>query len=207
MSVNETDMSRVVNSSAGDLVSAMDQLMRDYQAYYQEHGVALVTERIEEWQMPIEVTGKTPPGDTDEVYWEPVRQAEALQFTDLERALEQPFHADFAAYYQRWFAADLAVTWGEHPLILLQVMCREDAERLLVNLAGHTLMKRRLKQPITLFLGLAEETDDLLITVANETGEVGLEFVGKPQHEILAPNLTAFLAGLQPRLPTSEQTD
>jgi len=176
--------------------SALDQLIERYQQAYQQAGVKLVTEAHDEWQAPI--YGERV--DDDMVEWLPAHQSSALQFTDLANALEQPFHTSLEALYGRWFAADLNVSFANHPLVLLQLHGSEDGERLQANLAGHVLMKRRLRQPITLFIGLAEESDDLLITLNNETGQVGLEFVGREQHEILAETLEEFLQQLQPRV-------
>lgn len=176
--------------------SALDQLIERYQRAYQEANTPLVTEAHDEWQAPI--YGERL--DDDTITWQPIRQSSALQFTDLANALEQPFHDSISALYGRWFAADLAVTFADHPIILLQLHGPEDGERLQANLAGHVLMKRRLRQPITLFIGLAEESDDLLITINNETGAIGLEFVGQQQHEVLAPSLAEFLQQLQPRV-------
>ncbi|MBG23203.1 MAG: SecY-interacting protein [Idiomarinaceae bacterium] len=179
------------------ITAALDDLIQRYQQAYQDANTALITEANDEWQAPIYL-GAVRSDDT--VRWQPVRQAEAVDFTDLMNALEEPFHEDFKAYFSRWYSADLAVLWQQHPLWLLHMHCHEDAERMLANQAGHVLMKRRLKQPITLFLGLAEESEDLLITLDNATGAVGLEFVGKPQHETLAASLAEFLAESTPRV-------
>lgn len=183
-------------SVTSSVVSALDQLIERYQQVYAEHGAALVTEAHDEWQAPI----YTQRIDEDTMQWQPVRQAQPMQFSDLANALEQPFHADISDLYGTWFAADLNVSFADHPLVLLQVHGTEDGERLQANLAGHVLMKRRLRQPITLFIGLAEESDDLLITLNNETGQVGLEFVGREQHEILADSVAEFLQKLVPRV-------
>lgn len=176
---------------------ALDDLIARYIAAYEAAQVPLVTEANDAWQAPIYTAAV---GSDDTVGWQPVRQQQAVDFTDLVNALEEPFHEDFMAYFSRWFSADLAVLWEQHPLWLLHLHGDDDAERMLANQAGHVLMKRRLKQPITLFLGLAEESDDLLITLDNQTGVVGLEFVGQEQHETLAPSLAEFLTKSTPRV-------
>ncbi|WP_411358579.1 SecY-interacting protein Syd [Pseudidiomarina salilacus] len=181
--------------------SALDALLVRYQEAYQQAAVPLMTEANGDWQAPIYVGAPTLVDDTIEfVQWQPVRQAQALDFSALMNALEQPFHQDFVEYFSRWFSADLAVSWQQHPFWLLHMHGAEDAERMLSNQAGHVLMKRRLRQPMTLFLGIAEESDDLLITLDNESGAVGLEFVGQNQHETLAANLAEFLAKTTPRV-------
>ncbi|WP_339879381.1 SecY-interacting protein [Pseudidiomarina gelatinasegens] len=176
--------------------AALDELIARYQSAYAQAEVPLLTESHDDWQAPI--YGK--PAEEDLVTWQPVRQAKPMQFDDLANALEQPFHPDIAHFYGRWFAADLNVTFDHHPLVLLQNHCLEDGERLQANLAGHVLMKRRLRQPITLFIGLAEESDDLLVSIDNASGQVGLEFVGQPQHEIVADSLAEFVQKLTPRV-------
>jgi SecY interacting protein Syd len=58
-------------------------------------------------------------------------------------------------------------------------------------------MKRRLKQPETLFIALTDE-DDFILTVDNASGEVVLEQVGLLPKEVVAPNLEVFIQSLQP---------
>jgi len=178
---------------------AFDDLLQRYQTFYENSAVPMLAPVVEDWTCPIHVRDF----DAAQFVWQPQRQQQPQVFTDLEAALEQPFHPDFAILYQRWYAADLNVSWQQHPLVLLQVMGPEDAEQLQVNMAGHVLMKRRLRQPPTLFLGLAAEADDLLVTLDNDSGKIGLEWVGKPQHEILADSLAAFLQGLTPTQPAA----
>lgn len=179
------------------LQTAFDQLITRYVDFYQQHGVELLVERNPQWQAPIY---QRVDDHADYCHWQPQIQQQPRSFDDLAAALEQPLHESVADLYSRWYAADLAVSWQQQPLWLLQVHGPEDCERMQANLAGHVLMKRRLRQPITLFIGLADESDDLLVSVDNASGAVGLEYVGQPQHHILAPNLTEFLANLSPRL-------
>jgi SecY interacting protein Syd len=179
------------------LSTAFDRLMTDYVDFYQQHGADLLVEINPDWQAPIY---QQPAANADYCHWQPHIQQQPRGFDDLAAALEQPLHPSVAELYTRWYAADLALSWDQQPLWLIQVHGPEDSERMQANLAGHVLMKRRLRQPITLFIGVAEESDDLLITVDNESGAVGLEYVGKPQHQVLAANLTEFLAHLRPRL-------
>lgn len=180
------------------ITTALDTLMERYVSLYAEHNTPMLVERRPEWEAPIY---RAPwPDDPEFTIWQPVQQTQPLDFSAMAAALEMPFQHDFADFYSRWFAGDLAVDWQQHPLQLLQIHCAEDGERLLANCAGHILMKRRLKQPPTLFIGLAEETDDLLLTLDNESGAVGLEWVGQTQHEILADTLETFLANVRPRL-------
>ena len=83
---------------------------------------------------------------------------------------------------------------------LLQVLSAEDFERLQENLIGHILMKRRLRQPETLFFGLTSD-DDYILTIDNSSGAVLLEQVGKKSDDKLADELAGFIQALAPRLP------
>ncbi|RUO80550.1 SecY-interacting protein [Idiomarina tyrosinivorans] len=177
------------------LQQKMQQLLTDYVAAYTAQQKVPQAEYVQQWQAPI-YQGKGS-AESDRIAWQPVRQSSPLNFADLEQALGLVFHADIKRWFQHWYAADLQCTFQQHPLSLLQVQCAEDGERLLANIAGHVLMKRRLKQSETVFIGLSDEHDDLLISVDNQTAEVGLEWIGKPQHEILAQNLVEFIDKLE----------
>ena len=61
------------------------------------------------------------------------------------------------------------------------------------------MLKRRLKQPETLFFALTSE-DDFILTLNNTSGEVMLEQVGLPPKEALAPDLATFIHSLQPSI-------
>lgn len=156
------------------------------------------TEYVDEWNSPIyaEVV------DDNTVTWHPIKQQPALDFSPLEAALGIAFHPHVKAFYGRWFSGDLAVTvqhHGErHGASLLQTQGPEDAERLLQNITGHILMKRKLKQPETVFIGLADSADDLLISIDNSSGAIGLEWIGKPQHDVLFERLDTFLEACEP---------
>jgi SecY interacting protein Syd len=83
---------------------------------------------------------------------------------------------------------------------LLQVWNEQDFERLLQNLIGHALMKRRLEQPMTLFFAVTDD-EDYILSLENDTGRVMLERVGLEPQEMLADNLAQFLSSLEPADP------
>ena len=62
------------------------------------------------------------------------------------------------------------------------------------------MMKRRLRQPVTLFFALTDD-ENFILSVDNETGEVVLEPVGKPATQVIASSLAAFIEGLTPIAP------
>ncbi|RUO22552.1 SecY-interacting protein [Aliidiomarina iranensis] len=181
------------------VIEGLNSLHERYAKHYEEAGLTPKTEYISNWDAPCYV-GKPSGGD---IAWRAVPQTEPLDFSGVEHALEMQLDDQVKVFFSCVYAGDLALEFKGNSLELLQVMHPEDGERLQQNLIGHVMMKQRLQQTITLFLGVTDE-DDLLISVNNETGAVGLEYVGKDQHEILADDLASFLTMLAPRLPADE---
>ncbi|MAA62941.1 MAG: SecY-interacting protein [Idiomarina sp.] len=180
------------------LEESIDALM----TRYKENVPVRYTEYVEEWNSPIYGTVI----DENTVEWTPCRQPEALNFDDLESALEMSFHQSIKTLFGRWYAGDLALDYQGHTISLLQTQSAEDGERLLENITGHILMKRRLKQPETVFIGLGSEDDGLLVTIDNQSGAVGLEWVGKEQHEVLSDSLADWLDNCQPQVETDKNS-
>ena len=178
----------------------MSQALDNLIERYSKQVSPLVTEYVAEWQSPI----YQQPLDDDTVEWQPVQQQPPLDFSALEAALELQFHDHVKRFYGRWFSGDLQVMVNhqaqQHGVSLLQTQGPEDAERLLENITGHILMKRKLKQPETIFIGLATEADDLLLSIDNQTGVIGLEWIGQPQHEVLFEQLDDFLNQCEPAI-------
>lgn len=181
------------------VIESLKLLHERYAAFYQAAGLTPKAEYISNWDAPCYL-GKPSGGDIE---WQAVPQTEKLDFSGVEHALEMQLDTQVKDFFSYVYAGDLMLEFRDNALELLQVMHPEDAERLQQNMIGHVMMKQRLGQTITLFVGVTDE-DDLLISVNNETGEVGLEYAGKDQHEILAPDLASFLAEVQPRLPVDE---
>src|SRR5690554_6238855 len=161
-----------------EVKAALTQMHRAYAGYYKSLGQQPTTEYVEEWDAPCYV------GEPSEgfIAWQAVEQEPAVDFANVEQALKMPLHESVKAFFSVYWAGDVDVLFQGHPITLLQVQLPEDADRLQQNLIGHVMMKQRLKQPVTLFIGVAAE-DDLILTVNNETGTVGFEYVGKEQHE------------------------
>lgn len=184
-------------SGQGDtLRRVLAQLHDSYQRSYEQEGEMPLTDYIDEWEVPC-YRGDVKYGM---IAWRAVEQHPSADFTGVERGLECQLDAQVKAFFGHYFAADLHVAFEHHPITLSQVISVEDVDRLQRNLIAHVLMKRRLEQPDTLFIGTSDESEDLIISVDNSTGVVGLEFVGKPQHAELAANLTEFLQQLSVRV-------
>lgn len=183
-----------------DLRRVLADLHQRYQAAYAAASQQPMTDYIDEWSAPCYA------GDVRYglVPWQAVLQQPTTDFSGVEQGLECTLDTQLKAFYQGYFAADLYLSFDNQPIVLSQVMCVEDVERLQRNLIAHVLMKRRLGQPVTLFLGTSDVSEDLIISVDNATGEVGLEYVGKPQHAVLTHNVAEFLTRCQPRVVVPE---
>jgi SecY interacting protein Syd len=134
------------------------------------------------------------------VSWSPVRQSPASSFDNLEAALEISIHPDVQGFYSTYWSDNLPAQAKEGNCELLQPWNKDDFERLQENLIGHVLMKQRLGQKITLFIGLTDE-DDFILTVDNESGAVMLEQVGREPTKMLANSIAEFIQQLS--VPTA----
>ncbi|MCF2908639.1 SecY-interacting protein [Pseudoalteromonas sp. DL2-H2.2] len=146
----------------------------------------------EQWPSPCE-TGE-PRGD-GLIAWQAVPRTPGGDLNALASALDTQFSAELNDFYGSAYGGNILLMLEGEEIELLQAWNEEDFERLQQNITGHVLMKRRLKQADTVFIGLAAQ-EDVLITVQLSSGEVCLERVGKAPHTVLAPSLSAFLSQL-----------
>ncbi|MFQ3235839.1 MAG: SecY interacting protein Syd [Paraglaciecola sp.] len=131
------------------------------------------------------------------VNWQVVKRWPSASFSDLEHALDLTLHPDIKDYYGQYWSENIYANSEHGQLQLLQAWNAEDFTILQQNLVGHILMKRRLRQPETLFFALTSQ-DDFILSVENQTGEVMLEEVGLHPQKVIAPNLAAFLSAIEP---------
>ncbi len=146
----------------------------------------------EQWPSPCEI------GTADEngmIQWQAVVREPVGSLTNLANALELEFPDELNQFYGHMFAGSILASVDGHQVELLQAWNEDDFDLLQQNITGHVLMKRKLKQAPSVFIGLTDQ-DDLLVTVLVETGEVCLEYVGKKPHHVLANNLSEFIASL-----------
>lgn len=156
-----------------------------------------------QWRSPCE-TGAQFPGDDGElrVPWQPLRRHGPVDdFAGLERALEMPVHDDIRRFYARYWSGGLEAQAPEGHVSLLLLWNGEDVDRLIENLIGHALAKRRARSPFTVFFACTEPDSELFLSVDNDTGAVLLEEPGRPPLREVAPGLAAFLATLEPAAP------
>ncbi len=169
------------------------QLFEQFQIKWQQKtGHLAVIDHDELWLSPCEIMETLSDG---KVQWQAVVQPENNNMRNLDTALEIRIHQDVSDYYASFYSDNLEVTspWG--PLVLLQAWSELDYSQLQQNLLGHIMMKRKLKQAETVFIGLTEK-EDLLVTMMNDTGAIWLEYVGKEPHQQIAENMHDFLAQL-----------
>ena len=176
------------------VTAALNDFVQKYLVLAKKYPKMLLVEYDNDWPSECYTSlGKT----GDKVYWQPVKRSGLANFSYLEKALEIKVQQDVISYYSAYWSDNLIAETDKGHLQLLQPLNQHDFERLQQNLVGHILMKRRLKQPETLFIGLTDE-DDFILTVDNVSGEVMLEQVGLLPKEVVAPNLAVFIQSLKP---------
>ncbi|WP_076408127.1 SecY-interacting protein [Shewanella sp. UCD-KL12] len=137
------------------------------------------------------------------VFWKPVKRAEVGSFENVESALELKLQVDINEFYGAHFSAPLLFDsqWGEGEL--LQAWSLTDFEYLQQNIIGHLMMKKKLKQPPTWFIGVLGNGEQML-TVDNSDGSVWIEIPGEEQSEKLSDNLNDFIKQVSPRVAPPE---
>lgn len=137
------------------------------------------------------------------VMWRPVKRQESGSFHNVDRALEITLRTEINAFFGEYFSAPLLFNskWGEGEL--LQVWNETDFEYLQQNMIGHLMMKRKLKQAPTWFIGVLGDGDRML-TVDNSDGSVWVEIPGDKPCEKLSDSLDEFIASLTPRVAPPE---
>jgi SecY interacting protein Syd len=181
-----------------DVAIALSAFVDRYVARYP----ALVSPFERDWRSPCECGEPRMSADGVElITWRPVARAFADDFAGLERALELPIHLDVKAYYGAFWSGGLEATATEGHVSLILPWNPADVDRLVENLIGHALAKRRARAPFTVFFACTEPDSELFLSVDNASGEVVLEAPGAKPLRTVAPSLTVFLRGLVPAGP------
>ncbi|MBN7821414.1 SecY-interacting protein [Bowmanella yangjiangensis] len=178
-----------------DVITSMQAFVQRYLEHHQNAQSPLITQWDADWLSPCQ---QSEPDAQGMIRWLPVARHEISDFRDTERALEIDFHPDIKAFFSAYWSENLAAITPRGPLQLLLPWNEDDFARLQQNLIGHVLMKKRLKQPITLFFAVTDD-DDFILSIDNQSGQVMLERVGLPAKEVLAENLASFLESLTPQ--------
>jgi SecY interacting protein Syd len=131
--------------------------------------------------------------------WQPIMREIAGTFDNIDHALDMTLHSSIHAFYGGYFAAPLMFDSAHGQGELLQVWNQNDFEYLQQNLIGHLIMKQKLKQSATWFIGVFDEGEQMLV-VDNKDGSVWIEIPGQVPSQKLAESLDEFIASLTPRV-------
>ncbi len=131
-------------------------------------------------------------------YWFPVPQMPQVSFDRLSAALELTLHPDICDYYQTYWSGTIGARAPHGDISLLQLWNPDDHERLMTNLIGHALEKRRHRHDFTVFFGTAEPDGERFLSIHNQTGEVLLEEPGMKPQDVLASGIAEYLDTLTP---------
>ena len=135
--------------------------------------------------------------DEQHVHWQPMKSEEELTFDNIESALDLSLHTDIKEYFSTFFSESIDAKCSEGNLSLLFAWNFEDFQRLQENIIGHVLMKKRLKQKVSIFFAVTDE-EDMILSMLNDTGEIWVERVGCEPHKKLANSLNEFINELTP---------
>ena len=144
------------------------------------------------WRSPSEISAN---GE-----YKPLPQQVPVDFRGLANALETDIHPDIRTYYASFWSGSIECESEEGHVSLIQLWNAEDFDRLIRNLIGHALMKKRSKHPLTIFFATTEGDSELFLSIENETGYVLLEEPGRAPIRQVEDNLATFLNRLTPVL-------
>ena len=177
---------------------ALDIFLNDYQQAYLdtlgEHPRYYAQQQASEC-----IVGDVDVETEEALQWKSVVRVDTGRFDNVEHALELSLHDDINAFYGSHFAASLMFDsqWGTGEL--LQAWSQSDFEHLQQNVIGHLMMKKKLKQDPTWFIGVFDD-EDKMITVNNSDGSVWVEIAGQAQSVKLADSLNSFISEISPRV-------
>lgn len=183
------------------LVENLDKFINTYIDLVGDDNRLILTEFDADWLSPCIQHSETElqsVEDGKQVTWRPTLQPASSHLSDLASALEIEIDPQLEALFCRYYSHDLPAQTERGELDILQAWNADDFERLQKNLISHVLMKRRLKQPETLFFATTDQ-EDFIISIDVATGNVVLEQVGKVPKEVLAQDLASFMLTLTPR--------
>lgn len=183
--------------SNSDLSQSLWQFSQDYVKYHIENkGHSPICEKDEQWPSPCIKK------EYDELHniWQPILIPESLSFENVEHALELTLHADIKTYYTTLYSDAIYANCDEGGLSLLLPWSADDFARAQENIIGHVMMKRKLKQKLTIFFAITDD-EDYILSINNENGEIWVERVGCEPHKKVANSLVEFMQTLTPTLP------
>ncbi|WP_020408226.1 SecY-interacting protein Syd [Hahella ganghwensis] len=135
-------------------------------------------------------------GKNSKLYWHPTPQNNNHILDGLEQGLEASIHPDLKAYFGSFWSDGIDCRSPAGEIHLLQIWNEADLDILRQNLLGHAFMKMKKHQPLTLFFGVGQGEEVLVID--NATGEVFAEIPGRRPHRRLAESLATFIRECTP---------
>jgi SecY interacting protein Syd len=182
-------MKITINDLSQHLIEFSESFVKKYQS---KNGHLPIADVDEQWDSPC-IQGKH--SELMDL-WRPVIIDDKLSFSNVEQALELTLHEDICHYFSTIYSDSINASCEHGQLTLLFPWCKQDFDRLQENIIGHVLMKRKLKQPITIFFALTDD-DDLILSLNNETGEIWVERIGFEPHKKIADSMKNFFACLE----------
>ena len=174
--------------TATSIVVQLDRLASEFISAVEKRDGTLPTAPHEpDWES-LAISGSA---DSGLVYWQPTRRHEAFSLEGLSKALEAELPTECADYFGHFWSGSIPVMWGERPFELLQLWNNDDENNLKHNLLGHSLEKKRVREPLTVFFAVVDDARFLSVDAA--TGAVMLEEVGGQRPEEVAADLAALL--------------
>ncbi len=169
----------------------MDRLAAEFiEAVQQRDGTLPTVPHEPDWDS-VAITGSA---GSDLDFWRPTRRHEPFSLEGLSGALESELPEVCAAYFGHFWSASIPVMWGERPFELLQLWNPDDENNLLHNLLGHSLEKKRVREPLTVFFAVVD--DERFLSVDATSGAVMLEEVGGARPEEVAADLGSLLSAV-----------
>ncbi len=182
-----------MTSSNSQIFEALQQLFQQFiHEHKNKYQCLPKVEFDNEW---ISLCQEGKPDNDNYIQWQPCQVSKTVIFSNIESALGLPINKELIAYFSSFYSESVPASFNNEYLELLFAWNDNDIERLQENIIGHILMKKKLKQAITIFFAVTEH-DDTIISVNNNTGEVWLERVGAEPHEKLSDSLHSFLSQL-----------
>ncbi|WP_137226537.1 SecY-interacting protein [Shewanella sp. MEBiC00475] len=176
--------------------SALDCFIKNYLHSYQDT-LSEFPRYYPLGEASICIQGEFDENSDEVVFWKPIKRDEIADFTNVEHALNIQLYPDIHAFYGQYFSAPLPFTSSFGEGELLQAWNQADFEILQQNVIGHLIMKQKLKQPLTWFIGVLGDGDEML-TVNNDDGSVWVEIPGQKQSTHIAASLSQFIEQLSP---------
>jgi len=181
-----------MKSSDEQLNTTLWQFCQSYLNTYQEKEVDFPLAEIDPHSSsPCEIKHV----DEHNTTWQPIKIEQTLNFDNIRTALDIEIHDDVDTYFCSVYANSIPAQCSDGKLTLLFAWNFEDFQRLQENIIGHIMMKKRMKQALTIFFAVTDE-EDMILSINNESGAIWVEQIGCEPHKKLADSMSEFISSL-----------